>query len=274
MANGEMSCIMKNARFIIVLFNIVLFLIGAALLLGWIYLMIDPRFRQIKNILPISINSNVENSLSYLELMAISTIILGFLLLIIGCFGCCGAKKQVKLFLTSYAIIVGVMILFEVTITIYFVIFPDKFEGQLVPKLQRLIQNIYEGPYPLLKNRIPEPSSFSVAWDLVMYNLQCCGVKNKTEFLNRNGKWDRTNPWYNSAIISPEAAKFTYPLTCCPLDGVLKPNWEFLPLRYFPTLAPCAIHGTGTYDVVSLFIVVRMKAWAAQAQLFTESNKL
>lgn len=41
----------------------------------------------------------VVKSLSYLEVMAIVIIILGSVLLIVGFLGCCGAMKQVKLFL-------------------------------------------------------------------------------------------------------------------------------------------------------------------------------
>jgi len=46
------------------------------------------------------VDPGIEKSLSYLEMMAIVIIVLGSILLIIGFLGCCGAMKQVKLFLT------------------------------------------------------------------------------------------------------------------------------------------------------------------------------
>jgi hypothetical protein len=48
----------------------------------------------------------VEEGLSYLQMIPIVSIILGSILLIIGFFGCCGAMKQVKLFLTCVSKIV------------------------------------------------------------------------------------------------------------------------------------------------------------------------
>jgi len=48
----------------------------------------------------------IEKGLSYLEMMAIVIIVLGSILLIIGFLGCCGAMKQVKLFLTCVSEIV------------------------------------------------------------------------------------------------------------------------------------------------------------------------
>lgn len=79
--------------------------------------MVDPRFQKIKEILPLNTSrsrvtrhvcsrsfhfsdAGLERGLSYLEMMAIVVIILGSVLLIIGFLGCCGAMKQVKLFLT------------------------------------------------------------------------------------------------------------------------------------------------------------------------------
>lgn len=62
--------------------------------------MVDPRFQKIKEFLPLNTNPGIEKGLSYIEMMSISVIILGSILLIIGFLGCCGAMKQVKLFLT------------------------------------------------------------------------------------------------------------------------------------------------------------------------------
>jgi len=47
-----------------------------------------------------NLDPGIEKGLSYLEMMAIVIIVLGSVLLIIGFLGCCGAMKQVKLFLT------------------------------------------------------------------------------------------------------------------------------------------------------------------------------
>jgi hypothetical protein len=60
----------------------------------------------------------IEKGLSYIEMMAIVIIVLGSILLVIGFLGCCGAMKQVKLFLTcvSYTVIVIINLLFRIMI--------------------------------------------------------------------------------------------------------------------------------------------------------------
>jgi hypothetical protein len=45
------------------------------------------------------LDPNVQEGLSYLEVMAIAVLVLGGVLLFIGFLGCCGAMKQVKIFL-------------------------------------------------------------------------------------------------------------------------------------------------------------------------------
>ena len=46
------------------------------------------------------VDPGVEKGLSYLEMIPITSMVLGLILLIMGFLGCCGAMKQVKLFLT------------------------------------------------------------------------------------------------------------------------------------------------------------------------------
>ncbi|CAF1264988.1 unnamed protein product [Rotaria sp. Silwood1] len=247
MGHGGMSCGMKTIRLIMVLFNIIFFLIGAALLALGIYVMVDPRFQKLKEFLPISTNPGIEKGLSYLEIMAIVIIILGSILLIIGFLGCCGAMKQVKLFLICYAIIVGLIIIIEIGITIYFVVFQSNFKNQFVPKLQQSLKTTYEGPLGLLPNSdLPKPSPVSLAWDFIMYNFQCCGVENKLDFIGTI-KWNRTNPWWNSSLPST-MKEFVYPLTCCPI-GNLRENWNNLPLDQLQQAANCALNGINIYEI-------------------------
>ena len=171
MGHGGMSCAMKTVRCVMVLFNILFFLIGAALLALGIYVMVDPRLQKLKETLPINGNPGLEKSISYIEIFAIVLIVLGSILLIVGFLGCCGAMKQVKLFLTCYAIIIAIIIIIEVGFTIYFVVFQAKFKDQFVPKLQDYARTTYQGPVGLITNTKPQPSAASLAWDFIMYNV-------------------------------------------------------------------------------------------------------
>jgi hypothetical protein len=150
--------------------------------------MVDPRFQKLKELLPTnvgqchtltidlhsshSLESSIERGLSYLEIMAIVLIVIGSILLVIGFLGCCGAMKQVKLFLTCYAIIVMIILLVQVAFAIYFVVFQSRFKDQFVPKLRTSLQNTYEGPLGLMENGSSKPSVVSLAWDFIMYNVR------------------------------------------------------------------------------------------------------
>jgi hypothetical protein len=56
-----------------------------------------------------------------------------------------------------------------------------------------------------------------------------------------------------------EAAKFTYPIMCCPMGDVREQDWDLLPVEHLQTLASCAIYGNSTYGVVSLSITLCMQ---------------
>jgi len=197
----------------------------------------------VKEVLPLNTNPGLEKGLSYLEMMAIVIIVLGSVLLVIGFLGCCGAMKQVKLFLTCYAIVVALIIIFEIAITVYFIAFQKNFKDNFVPRLQEAVKNTYEGPLGLMGNRT-KPAPFSLAWDFLMYNFQCCGVEGNSDF-DGAIKWDRTNPWGNPSV--PQTMAFRYPLTCCPLRN-MQTDWNNLPIEQMNEAASCAINGTGVYE--------------------------
>ncbi|CAF0947953.1 unnamed protein product [Rotaria sordida] len=263
MGHGGMSCGMKTMRFIIVVFNLIFFLIGLALLALGIYVVVDPSLKKIKEILPINSNPGVEKGLSYLEVIAIVIIVLGSILLIMGFLGCCGAMKQVKIFLIIYAIIVGIIILFEIAITIYFVAFKSKFRETFTPKLKEAIRNTYEGPFGLQSNSaLPKPSAISIAWDFIMYNFKCCGVDSKFDFINTT-KWNKTNPW--ASTMGNGYKNFTYPITCCNISNVFTEDWNNLPFDKLQSVAYCAVNGThinemGCFDKF-LNLIDTAKTW-------------
>jgi len=225
---------------VMVLFNILFFLIGALLLALGIYVMVDPRLQKIKEFVRIDSTPGIEKGLSYLEVLAIVLIVLGSILLIIGFLGCCGAMKQVKLFLTCYAIIIALIIIVEVAFTIYFVVFQSKFKDQFVPKLRESLQKSYEGPLGLTEFSDKKPSPVSLAWDFIMYNFKCCGVEGSNDF-QLTSLWNRTNPWRPSA-------EFKVPLTCCSsISG--EQNWNDLPLSKLQNAEQCASNGFAHPDV-------------------------
>ncbi|CAF0844029.1 unnamed protein product [Didymodactylos carnosus] len=177
---------------------------------------------------------NIQQGMSYIEMIAISVIVLGSILLVLGFLGCCGAMKQVRCMLTLYSFIIGAIILAEVALTIYFVAFQSNFKDQFVPKLQQSISQNYAGP-PIMGNK---PGVVSLAWDFIMFNLQCCGAQNGTDFVN-TPKWNKTNPWAPYQNLS-------YPLTCCPIQNAPK-DWNTLSEDTLKQAETCAVDGLNIY---------------------------
>lgn len=244
MGHGGMSCGMKTLRFFMVLFNIIFLLIGLALLGFGIYVKVDPSLGKLKQVLPINGDPAVENNLSYLDAIAIAIIVLGCVLVVIGFLGCCGAMKQVKIFLVLYAIVIGIIIAIEIGVTIYFVAFKSKFEDQVIKQLQTAVKEKYQGPNKLIKGGEDKPNTFTIAWDLISYNLKCCGVYGSSDLTASDAVWDRTNPWYNQSSNQPQQ-NFTYPITCCDLGSAYTSDWNNLPTSTLQSFTSCAINGTG-----------------------------
>ncbi|CAF1021183.1 unnamed protein product [Didymodactylos carnosus] len=233
--SGGMSLGMKFIRLLIFLFNIVFFLIGVALLAIGIYVMVDPKLQTVGHTFNFDYtNDRIQQGLSYIQIFAVTLIVIGSFLVLVGFLGCCGAIKSFKFMHVLYATIIGIIIVAEIGITIYFVSFQSKFKEQLIPKLQLLINNTYAGP-PITPGS--NPGAVSLSWDLIQYNMKCCGAVSKTDF-NSATVWNRTNP-YNSSL-----PQFTYPLTCCPI--VAQGSWNELPLDQLRQAERCATYDQGS----------------------------
>jgi len=67
--------------------------------------------------------------------------------------------------------------------------------------------------------------------------FKCCGIESKNDF-DITTQWNRTNPWWNNSMPI-ENRNFKYPLTCCPINGVVN------------KAISCAINGSYIYEIVS-----------------------
>jgi len=56
-------------------------------------------------------------------------------------------------------------------VTIYFVAFKSKFEDQVIKELQNAVKTQYEGPNKLITGDSNKPNAFTIAWDLISYNV-------------------------------------------------------------------------------------------------------
>ncbi len=148
--------------------------------------------------------------------------------------GCCGAIKGFRFLHVLYAVVIGLIIIAEITIVILFFAYQNQFRTQLVTKLQNSIANYYVGP-PINNSTTVNPVSLS--WDFAQFNLQCCGAISKNDF-SRATNWSQIDPYQPNRLL-------LVPFTCCPLGAAA--SWTQLPTNFTAANA-CATTGTNAYS--------------------------
>ncbi|CAF2426303.1 unnamed protein product [Rotaria sp. Silwood2] len=234
LGHGSMSLSMKFIRLLIVLFNLAFIVAGITLLVIGIYVVKDPKIQQLRPLLNADLISKNSQSLSTIEIFAIAIIVIGGIILIIGFLGCCGAIKGFRFLHIIYAIIIGGIILAEIGIIIFYVVYQNRFKSEFVIKLQESIVKYYVGT-PTNNSAIV--NSVSMSWDFLQFNLQCCGAVNKSDYSNAI-HWNRTNPYDSNTNL-------TVPLTCCPLNATK--NWNGLPANMIEA-STCATTSENAYS--------------------------
>ncbi|CAF1173731.1 unnamed protein product [Rotaria sp. Silwood1] len=211
MGHGGMSYQLKTVRLIMIVVNVILFLIGATLLGEGIDLLFSGHFHNFTEFISsVQSSNNAKNNVVFDEILYIIMIIPGLILLSIGFLGCSGAITQIQ------------CLLFCVK--------------QFISIIRLLIRDKYKGP--LEKNL----QLTSYLWDLIMYQLKCCGIESKNDF-NVTNNWNRTNPWWTNSM-SMENRNFKYPLTCCSINTISNRDWQLS-----QKVISCALHGNDIYEI-------------------------
>jgi hypothetical protein len=182
----RLGCGARLMKFILITFNLVFFILGIAITAIGIYVLVDPRFKQISNIA----NNDIielagENgiNLSYIDRAGIAFCVFGGVMLLISFLGCCGACRQVKCLLGLYSSFLLVVLLAEIGAGILFAVYSAQLKTMLTPFLQNSIKTKYMG------HDAQNKTLASIAWDAVMYNFECCGVANSTDFDQPENVW-------------------------------------------------------------------------------------
>jgi len=140
-------------------------------------------------------------------------IIVGASIFGIGFFGCCGAWKEIRLFLIIYAFIVGVVFILEIAGVICFIFFREKVDAYLIPFLTYQLQNGYtQGVHYEAGQLVAEGDAASMAWDAIQISLKCCAVTDYSEYQNVTN-WVNT---YTDGDTTINDAKV--PISCCKMQ--------------------------------------------------------
>lgn len=205
----------KCAKFSLVLFNIIFFLLGIAILAIGIYVLVDPKFNHFKNIASYDVVDMAAKqgvNLDYIGYCGIAFCVFGGVMLLISFLGCCGALKQVRCLLGLYSTVLLIVLLAEIGIGIFSGVYSGQLKSLLEPQLKRSIVKQYMGDS---ENK----TIASIGWDTVMLNFECCGVTNSSDF-DEATKWNRGNA--------------SIPKSCCKFESINSNSWTIaeVPTNY------------------------------------------
>ncbi|KAK5914486.1 hypothetical protein CgunFtcFv8_008925 [Champsocephalus gunnari] len=172
-----------------VVFNGIIFLAGAAILGVGIWVKVDSG-----SIL--SFLGQIENApaeLSQLLNVGYLLIAIGALLLVIGFLGCCGAVKESKCMLLLFFVIVLVVFIAEVAGAVVILVFR--------PLADELFTKFGEAAVKNIRKDYGKDPDVTGLWNSTMNTLQCCGFYNSSDFVN--------SPYYDKYGQ-------LFPPQCCP----------------------------------------------------------
>jgi len=186
-----LSCGMKFAKTLMFIFNFIFWALGIAVLAVGIWTRVELGGSSWKDLLEDSTIPNAANLL----------IASGILVAIIGFFGCCGAIKENRCMLISYAILVLLIFIMEIATGIYAYTRKDKMEASVVKHLKSTVATSYGRP---------EKANLGLtkAVDWFQQNMKCCGALKPEDWGN--------SVWYKS---KKKNAYPRVPDSCCKTKG-------------------------------------------------------
>jgi len=192
------GCGAKCAKFMLILFNIIFWLSGCAILGVGIWMRVDRSILSNLEVLAIDENDPLLVYASYVLIgMGAAVFIIGFL-------GCCGAIKENRCMLGLYIFFLLLIMAGELAAGILALLYRDEILDTATDVLVTKLQNdtIYKTD---ASSQEVEFTAFGLAMSISQLELKCCGINNITDYAG--GAFE-------------EATGEAFPLTCC----VMKEN--------------------------------------------------
>uniref|UniRef100_F6UGN7 Tetraspanin n=1 Tax=Monodelphis domestica TaxID=13616 RepID=F6UGN7_MONDO len=178
-----MSCF-SFLKVIMIIFNFLIFLCGAALLGVGIWVSVDgPSFLKIFG--PVSASAMQFVNVGYFLIAA------GCALLVLGFLGCYGAQKESKCLLLTFFSILLIIFIAEIAAAVVALVYTTMAENLLGTLV-----------VPVIKKDYGKQSDITQIWNSTMNGLNCCGFNNYTDF--------EGSPFYQTDHLFP---------TPCSLEG-------------------------------------------------------
>ncbi|CAH1114432.1 unnamed protein product [Psylliodes chrysocephalus] len=187
-------------KYLLCAFNFVIFLSGTVILGVGLWLKIDKTsFIGLLKIVPYDqvqdfTKPGVIEHLSYI-LMAI-----GAIMFIVSFLGYCGAMRESQCMLTTYGLLLLIILILEITAGCLAIIY----KGTAETEVKNVLKTSLTKYYSLSENG----SAVNLAWDNLQISLKCCGVDDYKDY-------QENEKWANGDKAVPDS--------CCVLDENKKP---------------------------------------------------
>ncbi|CAG0916382.1 unnamed protein product [Notodromas monacha] len=167
---GGMKCI----KFLVFIFNLLFALSGLAILATGAIM--EAAYKEYLQFLPNEIFS-----------APLILIIVGVSIFAIAFFGCCGAMKESNCLILTFAVLLGVIFILEISVGIAAYVMKSEIEKDISVRMTKSVEQVKFDTDSILKR----------SWDVIQTEFKCCGSSNYTD-------WEK-NPTFQS----------TYPKSCC-----------------------------------------------------------
>jgi len=155
-----MACLSTTLKYIVLLFNLLFFFLGCAIIGVGIYMQI--KMAAYFDLLgDITINS------------ATIFIIIGVVVTIISFFGCCGAIMENPCMMYTFATLIALMLLIEVGLTVVVLIYKNETKQEIVKQMKKGLDNY---------NTTDKHGGIQITWDNMQQNYNCCGIENAEDW--------------------------------------------------------------------------------------------
>ncbi|CAD7081998.1 unnamed protein product [Hermetia illucens] len=201
------DCGVWIAKYLLCLFNFIFFLLGTVVLGAGIWLAVDKS--SLIALLKMVESEHLENFTQprIIEDLAYVLIACGAVMFLLSFLGYCGALQESTCLLTTYGILMILILLAELTVGGLAIGYKTRTKDETMKFLQSTITRYYS------YSTSNQTDVVTAAWNEIMIDLNCCGVQNYKDF--------ESSPAWNA-----NKGNRTVPETCCILEnGMLKdPN--------------------------------------------------
>lgn len=138
-------------------------------------------------------------------------IVIGFILLAISFFGCCGAICGIKIMLAAYSTVLIIIVIAQVVFVIILFRYPNVLKNAVKQPLKTLLKN-FKG--------LNGTNVESLGWNFIMQEFDCCGVENSDDFKNSDTEWfGKSDPAWKTPLACCKTLPSTNDLDCAKASG-------------------------------------------------------